>query len=84
VVGVALAAWVAAWLVAAVAVFQSIRELEDGGRAVVTAGEGLDETSEGLERAAQGISETAGALGALGDRWWPRPRRAQPASETPA
>jgi hypothetical protein len=67
VVDVALAAWVAAWLVAAVAVFQSIRDLEDGGRAVVTAGDGLAETSAGLERAAEGIRETAGALGALGE-----------------
>jgi hypothetical protein len=65
VVDAALAAWIVAWLIAAVVVYRSIQELEDGGRAVVTAGEGLDETSEGLRRAGLALHETADALSAL-------------------
>ena len=56
-----------AWLIAAVVVYRSIQELEDGGRAVVTAGEGLDETSEGLRRAGRALHETANALSTIGD-----------------
>ena len=62
---VALGVWVLVWLVAAVVVAVSIKQLEDGGAAVVTAGDGLQETSAGLHRAAQGLHETADALGAL-------------------
>src|SRR4249919_1896715 len=62
---VALGVWVLVWLVAAVVVAVSIKQLEDGGAAVVTAGDGLQETSAGLHRAAQGLHETAAALGAL-------------------
>jgi hypothetical protein len=65
VVDAALAAWAAAWLIAAVVVFQSIDQLQEGGRAVVQAGRGLDETSRGLRRAARGLHETGDALGAL-------------------
>ena len=67
VVDAALAAWVVAWLVAAAAIHESIQELGDGGRAVVQAGEGLDETSEGLRRAGRGIRAAATALERLGD-----------------
>ena len=65
IVDAALAAWIVAWLIAAVAVYRSIQDLEDGGRAVVTAGEGLDETSEGLRRASVALHETADALSTL-------------------
>ena len=44
---VALGVWVLVWLVAAVVAAVSIKQLEDGGAAVVTAGDGLDETSAG-------------------------------------
>ncbi len=64
---IALGVWVLVWLVAAVVVAVSIKQLEDGGAAVVTAGDGLQETSAGLHRAAQGLHETADALGALDD-----------------
>jgi hypothetical protein len=62
---VALAVWVVAWLIAAIVVAMSIKQLEDGGKAVVSAGEGLHETSAGLRRAGRGLHETASALGAL-------------------
>ncbi len=58
--------WVAVWLLAGALVYDSIRQLEDGGRAVVAAGDGLDETSDALDRAARGLHETASALDALG------------------
>ena len=61
----ALGVWVVLWLIAAVAVAASIRQLEDGGKAVVSAGDGLVETSAGLRRAAGGLHETADALGAI-------------------
>lgn len=64
---VALGVWVAVWLVAAVVVAVSIKQLEDGGAAVVTAGDGLQETSAGLGRAAQGLHETADALDGIDD-----------------
>ncbi len=62
---VSLGVWVVVWLVAAVVVASSIRQLEDSGAAVVTAGDGLEETSAGLRRAAGGLHETADALGAI-------------------
>lgn len=65
IVDAALVVWVVAWLVAAGIVFAAIRQLEDGGRAVVSAGAGLDETSRGLRRAGMGLHETAGALDAI-------------------
>lgn len=63
----ALAVWAVLWLAAAVVTYSSLKELEDGGRAVVSAGTGLQETSEGLARAGRGLHETADALGVLGD-----------------
>jgi hypothetical protein len=62
---VSLGVWVLLWLVAAVVVASSIKQLEDGGAAVVTAGDGLEETSAGLQRAAGGLHETADALDAV-------------------
>ena len=66
-IDVALAVWTAAWLVAGAVVFTSLGRLEDGGAAVVSAGEGLEETSRGLRRAGNGLHETADALAVLGD-----------------
>lgn len=63
----ALGVWVLVWLVAAVIVAVSIKQLEDGGEAVVTASDGLQETSAGLGRAARGLHETAGALDGIDD-----------------
>jgi hypothetical protein len=63
----ALAVWAVAWVAAGAVVHSSLTQLEDGGRAVVTAGVGLDETSAGLDRAARGLHETADALEVLGD-----------------
>jgi hypothetical protein len=63
----ALAVWAVAWLVAGAVVYSSLKQLEDGGRAVVAAGEGLDETSAGLRRAARGLHETADALAVVGE-----------------
>jgi hypothetical protein len=62
---VSLGVWVLLWLVAAVVVASSIKQLEDGAAAVVTAGDGLQETSAGLQRAAGGLHETADALDAI-------------------
>jgi hypothetical protein len=67
VVDAALGVWVVVWLIAAVAVASSIEQLEDGGAAVVAAGDGLEETSAGLDRAAGGLRQTAQALGLIGD-----------------
>lgn len=67
VVDAALAGWVLAWLIAAVFVFEAVTELEDGARAVVSAGEGLDETSQGLRRVGRALHETGDALDGLGD-----------------
>jgi hypothetical protein len=67
IVDVALGVWVVVWLIAAVAVASSIKQLEDGGAAVVAAGDGLDETSAGLDRAAAGLHQTAQALGVIGE-----------------
>jgi hypothetical protein len=63
----ALAVWTVAWLVAGAVTYSSLRELEDGGRAVVSAGAGLEEASGGLTRAGEGLQETADALGVIGD-----------------
>ena len=63
----ALAVWAVAWLVAAGVTYSSLKQLEDGGRAVVSAGEGLDETSAGLRRASRGLHETSDALSIVGD-----------------
>jgi hypothetical protein len=65
-VDLGLAAWAAVWIVAAAAVHESITGLEDGGRAVATAGEGLEETSEALDRASGGLRQTAAVLGVAG------------------
>ncbi len=62
---VSLGVWVLVWLVAAVVVASSIKQLEEGAAAVVTAGDGLEETSAGLQRAAGGLHETADALDAV-------------------
>jgi hypothetical protein len=64
---VALGVWVLVWLIAAVVTAVSIKQLEDGGAAVVTAGDGLQETSAGLRRAASGLHETADALDGIDD-----------------
>jgi hypothetical protein len=61
-VDAALAVWVVAWLVVAVSVYSSVRQLEDLGQTVVTASEGLDETSQALVRAARGLRDTGSAL----------------------
>ncbi len=66
-VDAALVIWTLAWLVAASVTYSSLKQLEEGGQAVVKAGEGLRETSEGLSRAGTGLHETAGALELLGD-----------------
>ena len=63
----AFAVWAVAWLAAGAVVFSSLKQLEDGGRAVIVAGSGLDETSAGLDRAARGLHETAEALEVLGE-----------------
>lgn len=63
----AFAVWAVAWLAAGALVYNSLKQLEDGGRAVVAAGRGLDETSAGLVRAARGLHETADALAVLGE-----------------
>lgn len=63
----ALAVWTAAWLIAAGVTYASLKELEDGGSAVISAGHGLRETSEGLSRAGRGLHETAAALEVVGD-----------------
>jgi len=65
-VDAALAVWTLAWLVAGVVTYSSLKELEDGGRAVVSAGAGLEEASAGLSRAGRGLHETADALDAVG------------------
>src|SRR5918994_6406958 len=66
-VDAALAVWTVAWLIAAGLTYSSLKQLEDGGRAVISAGDGLRETSEGLARAGRGLHETADALEVVGD-----------------
>jgi hypothetical protein len=61
-VDAALVVWCAAWLVAAGITYSALKQLEDGGAAVISAGEGLEETSAGLRRAGRGLHETADAL----------------------
>src|ERR687898_3479701 len=62
-----LVVWTLAWLIAAGITYSSLKELEEGGSAVISAGEGLRETSEGLSRAGRGLHETAAALEIVGD-----------------
>lgn len=62
----ALVVWALAWLIAAAITYSSLKELESGGRAVISAGHGLRETSAGLNRAGRGLHETADALDAVG------------------
>src|ERR687897_711212 len=66
-VDAALVVWTVAWLVAAAVTYSSLKELEEGGRAVISAGDGLRETSDGLSRAGRGLHETADALEVVGD-----------------
>src|SRR5918994_1499370 len=66
-VDAALVVWTVAWLIAAAVTYSSLKELEDGGPAVISAGDGLRETSEGLSRAGRGLHETAAALEIVGD-----------------
>jgi hypothetical protein len=61
-VDAALAVWVVGWLVVAVTVYSSVRQLEELGGTVVTAGEGLDETSRALVRASRGLRQTGAAF----------------------
>ena len=63
----ALVVWTLAWLIAAVVTYSSLKDLEDGGSAVISAGDGLRETSAGLSRAGRGLHETADALEVVGD-----------------
>jgi hypothetical protein len=62
----ALVVWALAWLIAAAITYSSLKELESGGRSVISAGHGLRETSAGLNRAGRGLHETAAALEAIG------------------
>jgi hypothetical protein len=62
-----LVVWTVAWLIAAGVTYSSLKQLEDGGTAVISAGHGLRETSEGLSRAGRGLHETADALEVVGD-----------------
>ena len=64
-VDIGVAVWVAVWLLGGVVVYHSIHKLEEGGQAVVSAGDGLDQTSAALDRAGRGLHETASALGTL-------------------
>ena len=50
VIDAAFVLWAIAWLAAGGVVYSSLKDLEDGGRAVVAAGAGLDETSAGCTR----------------------------------
>lgn len=63
----ALVVWTLAWLIAAGVTYSSLKQLEDGGSAVISAGDGLRETSEGLRRAGRGLHETADALEVVGE-----------------
>jgi hypothetical protein len=65
-VDIALVVWSVAWLVAGAITYASLKNLEDGGEAVVAAGTGLQETSDGLKRTARGLHETADALEVVG------------------
>jgi len=64
-VDIGVAVWIALWLIAGVVVYQAIDQLSDGGKAVVSAGDGLDETSRALDRAARGLHQTADTLSTL-------------------
>ena len=64
-VDIGVAVWVAVWILAGVLVYHSIHRLEEGGHAVVSAGDGLDATSVALDRAAKGLHQTASSLGTL-------------------
>lgn len=67
VIDAAIAVWSLAWVVAAIVVVSAVKQIEDGGEAVVTASVGLRETSAALDRAAGGLHETGDALSELGD-----------------
>jgi hypothetical protein len=62
----AVAAWIAAWLVVAVLVATSLRDLGEVGDTVASAADGLEETSAGLRRVSGGLRETGRALSTLG------------------
>jgi hypothetical protein len=62
----AVAVWIAAWLVVAVIVMSSLRELGEVGDTVVAAAGGLEDTSAGLRRVSGGLRETGRALSTLG------------------
>ena len=64
-VDIGVAVWIALWLVGGIVVYQAIHRLEDGGKAVVSAGDGLDQTSAALDRAARGLHQTADTLATL-------------------
>ena len=61
----ALAVWALLWVLAAVFVFQEVRQLEDLGETVITAGAGLSDTSRGLSGLSDGLRDTGRALDAL-------------------
>ena len=65
-VDAAVAAWAVVWVVAAVATVVAVRQLGQVGDTVVTAAEGLTETSAGLRRASRGLHQTGDGLGAVG------------------
>lgn len=59
---VAVGVWTVVWVVAAVVVFTSVRQLEDFGTTVATASRGLNQTSRGLDRASAGLRDTGRAF----------------------
>lgn len=65
-VDAAVVAWAVVWAVAAVLTVSSVRQLGEVGDTVVTAADGLDESSTGLRRASSGLRQTGDALAAIG------------------
>ena len=63
----ALAVWALLWVLAAVVVYQQVRQLEEIGETAVTAGAGLSDTSRGLSGLSDGLRETGRALDALNE-----------------